>query len=371
MKTCPNCHQKVAADSMFCEHCGFDLSQAPAKPQRRQRHHTSSKPGKRSKWLSRGVWCVLAVAAIAVIVLGFSFYNKQAGKEKQIATITDYITDNQSDDLAQRLVSDNPNLKITGNTVQPLLTYARSHPNYVKTMKTDLQTKGETRDHTFSLVTTGHSLLVFPIYKLRVTTMHPVLTTNVANATLMANSHALTTSKNDHYTFKAGPLFPGHYTFKLSGSRSHAKVSANLIASNDVAKHVDLIAQASRKGHDTTNANDDEATVRDATNGQVTDNTTHDDDDYDDDSDNDYDSYDDLSTNAQIAVDELNDNDYIDSEDDYTYTESEAHPDVTEVKLYDADTGDHYGTYRYDDIHDILSEYNSDSGKFETVDTDD
>ncbi|TGD17805.1 TcaA second domain-containing protein [Levilactobacillus suantsaiihabitans] len=367
MKTCPNCHQKIAANSMFCEHCGFDLSQTPAKPARRQRHHTSSKSGKRSKWLSRGVWCVLAVAAIAVIVLGVSFYNKQAGKEKQVATITDYITDNQSDDLADHLISDNPNLKITGDTVQPLLTYARTHPNYVKEMKADLQKNGETRDHTFSLVTAGHNLLVFPIYKLRVTTMHPVLTTNVANATLMANSHALATSKNDHYTFKAGPLFPGHYTFKLSGSRSHAKATANLIASNDVAKHVDLIAQSSRRAHDTTNANDDEASVSDATNGTVTDNTTHDDDDDYDDNDD----YDDLSVNAQTAVDELYYNDYIDSEDDYTYTESEAHPDVTEVKLYDADTGDHYSTYRYDDIHDILSEYNSSTGKFETVDTDD
>jgi len=376
MKTCPNCHQQVAPDSIFCEHCGFDLRTAaattPTKAHRSRRRNKAAKPGKKkSKWLSRGVWAVLAVAVIVVIVLAGSFYNKQAGKEKQIATITDYITDNQSDDFAKKLVSDNPNLKIDGDTVQPLFTYARKHPNYVANMKADLQKNGETRDHTFTLETTGHSFLVFPIYKLRVTTMHPVLTTNVANATLMANNKALVTSKNNHYTYKAGPLFPGRYTFKLSGSQSKASVTADLVASNAVNKHVDLIAQAAKKGHDVTNNNEDETTVSDATGGKVEDDTTSDDSDYDDDDDTDSDSsYEDLSTDGQAAVDAIYYADYIDDENDYTYTESMPHDHVTEVKLYD-DDGDHDGTYRYDDIHDILAEYNSSTGKFETVDTDD
>ncbi|WP_125582074.1 TcaA second domain-containing protein [Levilactobacillus cerevisiae] len=376
MKTCPNCHQSVAADSIFCEHCGFDLRTAPAqatatKPHRSRHHGKAPKPGKhRSKWFTRGVWCILAVAVIVVIVLAGSFYNKQAGKEKQIATMTDDITENQSNDFAKKLVSDNPNLKITGDTVQLLLTYARQHPNYVKAMKADLQKSGETRDHTFTLETAGHSFLIFPIYKLRVTTMHPVLTTNVANATLMANGKALVTSKNDHYTYKAGPLFPGHYTFKLSGSQSKASVSANLVASNAVNKSIDLIVTSTKKGHDVTNDNEDESTVTDATGGKVEDNTTNSDDD-DDSSDTDSgDSYDDLSVEAQTAMDELSDADDID-EDDYTYTESSPAAHVTEIKLYDNDSGDHEGTYRYDDIHDILAEYNSADGKFETVDVDD
>ncbi|WP_261809930.1 TcaA second domain-containing protein [Levilactobacillus humaensis] len=371
MKTCPNCQQSVASDSIFCEHCGFDLRTTPVTPPTetrrggRHRNGKSAKPGKKkAKWLSRGIWGVLAVAVIVVIVLAGSFYSKQAGKQKQIATITDDITDNQSNDFAKKMVSDNPNLKIDGDTVQPFFDYARKHPNYVKVMKADLQKSGETRDHTFKLETAGHNFLVFPVYKLKVTTMHPVLTSNVANATLLANGKALVTTKNDHYSYKAGPLFPGQYIFKLSGGRVHKSTTVNLVAGNTINKHIDLIVQATKGGHDVVNENEDESTVTDATGGKVEDNTTSDDDS------NATDSYDDLSAEAQMALDELSDNDDLDT-DDYTYKESTPQPHVTEIKLYDVDSGDHDSTYRYDDIHDILAEYDSSKGKFEEVDFDD
>lgn len=372
MKTCPNCHQPVAPESTFCENCGFDLRTTPVTPPtetRRGRRHRkngqSATPRKKNpKWLSRGIWCILAVAAIVVIVLAGSFYNKQAGKEKQIATITDYITDNQSNDFAKKMVSDNPNLKIDGDTVQPFFNYARKHPKYVKAMKADLQKSGETRDHTFKLEKAGHNFLVFPVYKLQVTTMHPVLTSNVANATLLANGKALVTTKNDHYSYKAGPLFPGQYTFKLSGGRVHKSATTDLVAGNTVNKHIDLIVQAMKDGHDVVNENEDESTVTDATGGKVEDNTT---------SDNDSassDSYADLSLEAQAALDELSENGDLDT-DDYTYKESTPQAHVTEIKLYDADSGDHDSTYRYDDVHDILAEYDTSKGKFEEVDFDD
>lgn len=360
MKKCPSCHQPVVAGSSFCEHCGFDLrtatTETTGKPHRLGRHGKTAiaKPAKKSKWLSRGLWCLLAVAVITVGVLGISFYNKQAGKEKQIATITDNITDNQSNDFAEKLVSDNPNLKITGNTVQPFMTYARTHPNYVKAMKSDLQRSGKTRDSLFTLETDGHNFLIFPIYKLRVATMHPVLSTNIANVTLMANGKALVTSKNNHYTYQAGPLFPGHYTFRLAGSQSKASVTTNLIASNDRNKQIDLNAKTASRGHDVTNNNEDETTVTDATGGQTPTTPTGK-------------SIDAMSDTTQTAVNELVYNDDIDDAYDYTYTESTPQPDVTEIKLYDKDTDKLDSTYRYDDIHDILAKYETSSGKFKTI----
>lgn len=362
----------MASDSVFCENCGFNLRTASVTPLikkhrggRHSKHGKSAEPGKKKvKWLSRGIWCMLTVAVIAVTVLAVSFYNKQAGKEGQIATITDDITDNQSNDFAKKLVSDNPNLKIDGDTVQPFFNYARKHPKYVKTLKADLQKFGETRDHTFKLETAGHNFLIFPVYKLRVTTMHPVLTSNVANATLLADGKALVTTKNDHYSYKAGPLFPGQYTFKLSGGGVHKSTTVDLVAGNSVNKHIDLIVQATKRGHDEVNQNEDETTVTDATGGKVEDNTTS------DDALDSGDSYDDLSIEAQTALDELRENGDLDT-DDYTYKESTPQAHITEIRLYDAESGDHDSTYRYDDIHDILAEYDASKGKFKEVDFDD
>ncbi|NLR09695.1 MULTISPECIES: zinc-ribbon domain-containing protein [Lactobacillaceae] len=352
MKTCPNCHHPVATGSTFCENCGFDLRQA-VQPHRLHRKSQPAKPAKQTKWLNRTVWSILTVAVVAVAALGYSFYNKQAGKEQQVANMADMIATNQSNDLAQVMVSDNPNLKITADTIQPLLTYARQHKRYTKTFQQELLNNGETRDQTFKLETAGHTLLIFPIYKLRVRTMHPVLTTNVANATLEANGSPLVTAKNNHFTYTAGPLFPGHYTFKLSGSRSQATAHVNLMKNNDVHRPISLLATGTDTGHDTTTADaattsDDQPNANDAadqTGKAATD----------------------LSDSDQEAIDAASDAYHFDV-DDNTYTVTVPANDMLEVKAYDKSSGQHEGTFRYDQVHDIVSEYNPDTNKFETDD---
>lgn len=131
MQTCPHCHQPVTAGSRFCEHCGYDLTQtqAPAATAGRRRANSPS-PRSHHHWLGKVLGGVIALAVIVVAFLGVGFYHRQAGKPKQITTITDAITANQSNDLAKHLTSDDPSLKITGDTVQPFLDYTRKHPQY-------------------------------------------------------------------------------------------------------------------------------------------------------------------------------------------------------------------------------------------------
>lgn len=361
MQTCPNCHQPITPGSRFCEHCGFDLESAPAKPAARRQAAGQHPKAKRPKsWLTRLIWGVLTVAVLVVIFLGVGFYHRQAGKPKQITLITDDITANQSTDLAKKLVSDDPSLKITSDTVQPFLDYTRKHPQYVKNMRSDLLNSGETRDHTFKLVTSGHTLGVLPVYKLQVATMHPRLSTNVANATIMANKTAVITAKNDHFTYTAGPLFPGHYTFKLSGSRSQASQTANLIGSNDRNQAIDLSAKAAKATKETTT----KQTTADSGSGET---PTPDDRPTTTKTGK---AESDMSSDAQVAIDAASDEYGFDT-DDETYTVSEPHPQVLEIKTYDADSGRHDDTFRYDQVHSIVSVYNSSTGKFETNDDDD
>ncbi|MFC6274104.1 zinc ribbon domain-containing protein [Levilactobacillus tangyuanensis] len=384
MKECPNCHQPVTPGSAFCDHCGYDLRQAQptavtdstpetAEPHRRRngkgkrrgllksRKKKTGKPAKKGRWFKRVIWSIIAIAGVIVLVLALSFYNKQAGKDKQIDNMADMITGNQSDDLAKVLLSDNPSLKIDGDTVQPFLTYARTHPKYVDSMKASLKQSGETTDQTFKLVTDGHNFLIFPIYKLRVTTMHPTVATNVDNATIVANGDDLVTSKSDHYVYKAGPLFPGHYKFKLTGSRSTASQSVNLISSGDNDRQIDLIAKSLKAEKSTTNNNNDDSNTTDNSNNnsQVQQQTGN------NPKASDYTDQDDVDSDQQDAIDSVSDEfDY--PEDDFDFKVSEPYTDVYQVKVYD-NANDHslFGTYRYDDIHDVYSEYNTDTGKFD------
>jgi len=166
------------------------------------------------------------------------------------------------------------------------------------------------------------------------------------------------TSKSDHYVYKAGPLFPGHYKFKLSGSRSKASQSVNLISNGDNDRQIDLIAKslkAEKSSSNDSDSNNDNATNNSQIQQSTGDNTKA----------SDYTDQDDVDDDQQDAIDAVSDEfDY--PEDDFDFKVSEPYTDVYQVKVYD-NANDHslFGTYRYDDIHNVYSEYNTDTGKFD------
>lgn len=354
MKVCPNCHHENNAANVFCEQCGADLSAVKAKalPKKRGKH-AGRTADRRPSWLKRSLLVAIGIVAIVVVGLGVVFYQKQVGKTKQIATIVQLVKTDQSSEFAQHLVSDDPSLKITGKTVQPFMTYVRQHPDYVNKMKTALQATGTTSDHLFTLKATGHNWVVFPTYQLTVTTMHPRLTTNVSNAAIKANDDVLATTKSASDVYTAGPLFPGHYRFKLQGSHLSATQTLDLMQSSDVNAAISLLATKPTTDTDSTDTDSTDADNADQSTTSESTQTGK--------------RYDDLSANAQsaaMAIASSNDA----TIDDYTYTESLAHPDVYQLKVYDAASDDYVGTYHYDDVHNILAEYNQSTGNYETVD---
>ncbi|MCY9806163.1 zinc ribbon domain-containing protein [Lentilactobacillus senioris] len=355
MKICPNCHHKNASSNAFCEQCGYDLSKvksqvASASGEKKRQssstneHHSNSK----NPWLIRGV---LIVAGVAIVTGGF-FYGRKVDKEKQIDTIVNAVQSKQSNRIAAQVVSDNPGLKITGKTVEPFINYLKQNPNYDSDMKASLQQTGYTTDRIFKLKATKNKWLVFPVYKLEVTTMHPEIATNVNNAAIKANGTVLATTKNDNYIYNAGPLFPGAYEFKLEGTQSSATKKVDLMDANDTNKSISLLTKKASEGRDVVNNVADDNVSE--TPGQ-------------DDISHTGSEYEDLSSSAQNVVSEMESRtDKI--ADNYTYTESEPHDDVYEIELYDKDDDQYVTTYRYDDIHGVLAEYDSSTGKFEEVD---
>lgn len=371
MKICPNCQHANEATNDFCENCGADLSQVVS-----QQHAQARKTGKvhgesrqnqgysradnhRFSWLKIG-GSVLVIILIAVI--GFGYHQYHAGKDQQIAAVVKSMTGQKQTKLVENLVSDNADFKISKQSVQPLLTYIQKHPQYARDLKMDLQHNGHSSDYTFVVKQVGTKWTLFPTFKLRVTTMEPLISTNLKNATLEANGTDLVETKNAHATYKVGPLCPGTYRFKLSNSDRTITHKVNLMGRKNTHELISLVAN--EKSSTATTANADTTTDTDSDSSALdTENSTESDTQSGTGS-----TYDDLSSSAQTAVSKIaatTDSDV----NDYDYTESEPYTDVYEIKCYTSGTSDLVDTYRYDDVHGILALYNSDTGKFETVDT--
>ncbi|EQM53609.1 hypothetical protein N692_04765 [Lactiplantibacillus plantarum EGD-AQ4] len=358
MKVCPNCQRENAADNVFCDQCGQDLSTVAVTDTAGTSHRRSDG---RSQHLRLSKWAVISgvvVLGLIILTIGFSIYQTQVVKPRKVAAIVKKVTDDQPNQFATELVSDDPSVTITAKTVKPFMTYTRKHPQYVRDMAVDLKHDGYTSDKTFRVVTAGHAWLIFPVYKLQVTMMHPEIETNVNNATIKANGTVLTTTKSKHATYKAGPLFPGSYQFKLISTQSTVSEKANLTSAGDTHRTIALLAKKTSKAKDVTvdSAKNDTApdagpSANDANDSSATQTGK---------------SYDDLSGPAQTAVAAIADAEDIDP-DDFTFTESEPNPDVYEIKLYAAGEDTSANTFRYDNIHSILAELNRSTGKFEQI----
>ena len=352
MKICPKCHHKNNSTNAFCEECGYDLKDVKVQSKNKFERSRGSKNSKGAKnsLIKRAVF----MSAGLLIIIGGIFYCRKVGKDNQINEIIDAVQSDHSNQIALKMVSDNPSLKITNQSVEPFVEYIKKHPRYTDTMKADLQQTGYTSDRVFKLKIVKNNWLILPVYKLQAKTMRPEISTNVSNAAIKANGNILATTKDDNYVYNSGTLFPGSYEFKLEGSQSSASQKVDLMDANDINKSISLLAKTpddSQENSDET-SNDSSKATDDSSNN----NSTHTGSEYKD-----------LSTPAQnaVALIEEKTDKYT---DDYTYTESEPSPDVYELKLYDKDDNQYVSTYRYDNIHNILAEYNESTGKYEEVD---
>lgn len=393
MIICPNCHHENAAGSAFCGECGHKLSpvtsatattadssaqpassaatgsttqstgattdtSATSEPSRQQRHAETSKTAstarvQRPKWVK---WVVGGLVLVVLIAIGGLVYRNQYSKSHQVAQITQALADNNRTALVKNMVSDDHDLTITTKSVAPLMTYLKNHSQYAADAQVDLKHNGYTSDHTLTIVTSGRRLGLFPIYKLQVTTMHPKIETNLKAAEIDANGIQLTTTKYDHENYTAGPLMPGTYHFAMIGTIAQTTKTVNLMGRANVNQKIQLLAKtdtatkSSDKSSDTTKSSSTtkSPTVTKApkvTKDHTGSSLTH------------------LSDPAQTAVGRIADIDDIDV-DDYTYTESEPHTNVYEIKLYDRDSDNLTATYRYDNVNDILAKYDQSTDKF-------
>lgn len=197
-KFCPNCGKEVKPNAEFCPNCGQKLPQTlhSRKEYRSQHKNTAAQPvinqpqatassvhqpmKKRNKVL---LIClgVLVVAFAAFYAWGSNHYQRN----NQINQIAASLK-NPHSDLAEFVVSENPNARVTTAALKPTQEYYAEH--YVEADKMADAFKYGNEYENVSLVQSGRYLLLFPKYCLQLKTYTPQIRTNHANSTIYVNN---------------------------------------------------------------------------------------------------------------------------------------------------------------------------------------
>ncbi|MBC6371075.1 zinc-ribbon domain-containing protein [Lactobacillus kullabergensis] len=240
-KFCPNCGKEVKPNAEFCPNCGQKLPQTlhSRKEYRSQQRNTAAQPvgnqpqatassvhqhqlmKKRNKVL---LIClgVLIVAFVAFYAWGSNHYQRN----NQINQIAASLK-NPHSDLAQFVVSENPNARVTTAALKPTQEYYAEH--YVEADKMADAFKYGNEYENVSLVQSGRYLLLFPKYCLQLKTYTPQIRTNHANSTIYVNNKkfgGVDGSGEDYYK-KIAPLFPGKYHIEVKSVASGHQLSAD------------------------------------------------------------------------------------------------------------------------------------------------
>lgn len=238
-KFCPNCGKEVKPNAEFCPNCGQKLPQTlhSRKEYRSQHKNNAAQPvvnqpqaaaksvhqpmKKRNKVL---LIClgVLIVAFAAFYAWGSNHYQRN----NQINQIAASLK-NPHSDLAQFVVSENPNARVTTAALKPTQEYYAEH--YVEADKMADAFKYGNEYENVSLVQSGRYLLLFPKYCLQLKTYTPQIRTNHANSTIYVNNKkfgGVDGSGEDYYK-KIAPLFPGKYHIEVKSIASGHQLSAD------------------------------------------------------------------------------------------------------------------------------------------------
>ena len=236
---CPNCGQKVTASEEFCPNCGYNLAayrqgnepQSGAQPQAT----ASTKKGfsrakkkqrtKKQKRRRRLIWlaAVLVIILGGTIAYGTNYYSKASTLNRVVAAVKKNRVG-----AHHYFFTKDPNLKMTDQSLQPLMKYFHHNPEALAAFKTQMKTLGTYSDNRLSFKQNGRAYLVFPKYEVQVKPVYVTLSVNKKNAKLQKDGQMITTSTKPHFTKKIGPLVPG--TYQLSSS---AEINGHKLANSN------------------------------------------------------------------------------------------------------------------------------------------
>lgn len=238
---CPNCGARLRPGLKFCPRCGYRLDkkisgQASQQPrlspqnnqpqpaQRRARQASPRKPWSRSKKITVSVIGVIVVLLIGLFVYGRHYYDQV----HQVGRIVTAIRRDDNAKLANLVATDNPDVKVNSSSVKSITNYYRQHASDLSMVENTLLHQGSIKG--VSLIQDGHYFLLFPKYKLQVSSYQPAVETNHAGSKIYVDNKYVTTAKaSDIYGYlaKLAPMLGGSHVIKIEAQAAGHSLSSN------------------------------------------------------------------------------------------------------------------------------------------------
>lgn len=225
---CPNCGQAVAATDEFCPNCGFKLhatTDQPSPSVNTAQSTTSSTrkvrqlPQRHMPTWGWGLIAVIVVILIGGYLYGQNYYQPLNQLDRDLTALK------TGKGLAKQVTSTDPSLKITNDSVKPMVTYFKNNRKSLASLASSLKSRSATNDYGIQFVKTGKSWLFFDKYQLQVTSVYATLATNHRNVALSVNGKHVATSNKATYEHKIGPYVPGSYTLTAKGTVSGHQIT--------------------------------------------------------------------------------------------------------------------------------------------------
>ena len=257
-KICPNCGKDIKKDAKFCPFCGYKfkdnpkssvpiahedsrpshqaaaVSQMPKQEMKREyKNKTPQKPISKKNKIIYSVIGVLVILLICFYAWGSNYYNR----DNQISRIVSSLK-NPNQSGAQYISCDNPEVKITTESVKPLQRYFQDHTTEADQLITDFRVGNESGN--VRLAQTGRYFLLFPKYTAQVTSVTPKLVTNHANSEVKIGKKSLgkLTKSGSSYVKTISAMLPGKYNFSIKSNVEGRNLTAtstnNVWSSNNI-----------------------------------------------------------------------------------------------------------------------------------------
>jgi uncharacterized membrane protein YvbJ len=164
----------------------------------------------------------LVVVLIAVIFGGYKYGEVAFSRENQEKKFIDAISQKKTETLTSILKSDDPNLKITKESVEHLVDYYSDN----KSKLSELQSNLSIDDYTFNGLTMekqGKKMFFYDRYVVKVDPVYATVNTNKKGAVIYLDGKEVVKSNSDGFSKEIGPYIPGKYTFKAEYKDSKNK----------------------------------------------------------------------------------------------------------------------------------------------------
>lgn len=237
---CPNCGNPIKKNAKFCPKCGFKLNKLAEKKTAQELANqtpTRKKPIRKRK--KNKVLYGFLVALLLVFAVFYVWGSNHYSRNNQINWIVSSLKNPQTD-LSSYVTADDPDMHVTASSLKPLQNYYVDNQTKANQLGTDIRNGAGTEK--ISLQKSGHYLLLFPKYTLRLKTYTPQVKTNHSDSQVTINGSTIgrLQGADGSYYKELKPIFPGKYHVKVNSHVAGRNLNADATVNVWSNKTVDL-----------------------------------------------------------------------------------------------------------------------------------